>query len=58
MKASLPWWTVCLNLGALLCLLGSAGSFADRPSSPHQWLTVLLPLGLAVTLLSVSAKRR
>ena len=28
MNASLPWWATCLNLGALLCLLGGAGNFA------------------------------
>jgi hypothetical protein len=58
MNASLPWWATCLNLGALLCLLGSAGNFATHPASLHQWLAVALPLALAAALIFVSTMGR
>ena len=54
MNASLPWWSTCLNLGALLCLLGSASNFAAHPGSLHEWLAVVLPLALAAALVFVS----
>jgi hypothetical protein len=55
MNASLSRWATCLNIGSLICLLGSAGNFAQGPASLHDWLSVVLPFMLGAMMLWFAA---
>jgi len=56
MDEPLPRLASCLMIGALTCLLGSAGSFSEGVHSLHDWTMAAAPLVVAVGLLGLAAR--
>jgi hypothetical protein len=57
MNATLSIVPKLLMLGALICLLGSAASFAHGIHTVHEWAAALTPLGLAIAMLDFASRQ-